>query len=252
MNPDDVTIFIPTSPISVHPSTSTMEETINSVRYHFPTSQIVIIVDGVRSEQIDYTERYDQYVDELVKYVFEDDNTSFCFNDGFLHQAASMLKIFDNAKYSATRLLIFVEHDTPLVTDYPIDWDWISKIILEDKADLVRLNHESYILDEHREYVLDGGLHYNGPFVKTIQWSQRPHMASWEFYKRVMNDVFTHNSRSMIEDGVHAAIARDIWTLGRLKSWDKYRLLMYAPDGNMKRSYHLDGRQSDPKYDMVI
>jgi hypothetical protein len=34
--------------------------------------------------------------------------------------------------------------------------------------------------------------------------------------------------------------------------WYNWRLWIYTPEGNIKRSYHLDGRGGDPKFEMVV
>ena len=47
---------------------------------------------------------------------------------------------------------------------------------------------------------------------------------------------------------MHGIVAEAFNQYGML-GWEQWRLHIYAPEGNMKRSYHLDGRAGEPKYD---
>ena len=55
----------------------------------------------------------------------------------------------------------------------------------------------------------------------------------------------------MIEDVMHAVVHNAYLDHG-LAGWQQFRLWMYAPEGSIERSYHLDGRQSDPKFDLIL
>jgi hypothetical protein len=48
---DLITVLIPSSPIAAHPDTSMIEQTIRNVRAKLPDCEIIIMLDGVRSEQ---------------------------------------------------------------------------------------------------------------------------------------------------------------------------------------------------------
>jgi hypothetical protein len=53
MNKNDVTIILATSVLPSHPDTSIIDETIKSIRVHFPNNEIIMQVDGLRQEQGD-------------------------------------------------------------------------------------------------------------------------------------------------------------------------------------------------------
>jgi hypothetical protein len=55
----------------------------------------------------------------------------------------------------------------------------------------------------------------------------------------------------MIEDVVHGLVIEDC-RRDAVMGWYAWRLWIYTPEGNIKRSYHLDGRGSDLKYDMAV
>jgi hypothetical protein len=79
---------------------------------------------------------------------------------------------------------------------------------------------------------------------RTLQWSQRPHLASTEYYRKIMARYFPPDNSTMIEDRMHSVAQTNP---------DENRIAVYCPsdpDGSIVRSYNLDGRQDDPKYDM--
>ena len=56
--------------------------------------------------------------------------------------------------------------------------------------------------------------------------------------------------RTMIEDRLYQAAEND-WFDNGPPSWDRWRLAIYAPPGDMKRSTHLDSRGAEPKWPNV-
>lgn len=245
---DVVTVLIPTSPSYIHPSTEHIETTIDSIRHYLPHVEILIMIDGVREEQSKFYGQYQEYVRRLLwKCNFEYENVTPILFKEHSHQAEmarQTLKLVD------TTLIMFVEHDTPIVIDEPIDFDAITKFVSEGHADIVRLHHESHILPEHQHLNIgDIETYYGAEFQRTAQWSQRPHIASTEYYRRIIQDYFPSDCKTMIEDRIHG-ITQQGWLERASAGWQEHRIWLYVPDENMKRSYHLDGRGSEPKYEM--
>ena len=141
-----------------------------------------------------------------------------------------------------TSLILYVEHDAPLLIDRMIEWDKIKKYIFEGHADLVRFLHEEEVHSEHKHLVF-GEDKVNG-FVQTMQWSQRPHLTTKVFYERILANHFGEEGE-FIEDVMHGVVQD---TCGRDKriGWYQFRLCIYKPDDpvGIKRSYHLDGRKT--------
>lgn len=239
-----ITVLIPTSPTPLHPDTGDIETVIASVRERLPHAEIIVMADGVHPELEHRRDAYERYQERLLWLAEHrwpgvvpmrfDDHT---------HQAAMTRAALEHVR---TPLLLFVEHDTPLVGDIP--FDGLSRAVLEGHADLIRLHHEATILPEHRHLVLDERpVDVNGvPMVRTFQWSQRPHLASAGFYRRVLSEHFAPTQRTMLEDVLHSVV-QDAWDVHGLDGWDRYRLWIYSPKGDIKRSGHLDSRGSDPK-----
>lgn len=230
-----MTIIIPTSPIPSHPSTEIIDQTIKSIRHH-TAMDIIITIDGVRPEQEHMRNDYIEYIRKLLwKCNFEYENVMPILFDKHVHQSGMMKKALE---YIKTPLLLYVEHDTPLVTDMEIDWEDVCSTILQGKANVVRFHYEAQIPSEH-EYLM---LHDKDMprYTATRQWSQRPHVAKTEFYRDVMK-YFSENANCFIEDRLYTECERG--------DWETWRVCIYTPDGNIKRSLNLDGRGDDIKYD---
>ena len=233
-----ITALIATSPIKSHPSTEIIEETIKSVRDRLPRSEIIIMCDGVRETQGNYRDRYEDYQLNLF-WVAKKYDCMILRSDEHRHQAgmtAAALQLVD------TPQILFMEHDTPLCESIP--FEAISEVISDGELDVVRFHFESHILPPHR-HLSRGAFRHNGiPYARTVQWSQRPHLASTDYYKRIIKQNFIGEKgeikKTMIEDKMHG-VAQE--------HENEHRLAFYRPKGDMKRSYHTDGREDDSKFE---
>lgn len=242
---EGVTVLIPTSPIPSHPSTAVIEETLRSVQERLPGAEVIVMADGVRPEQAHRQSDYDLYLQSLLR---------FCNNHGIvplvagdhLHQANLTRVALDMVR---TDLVLFVEHDTPLVGD--VDWTGCGNVVRSGQANVIRFHHEANILEPHRHLMLDEEtVDVDGvPLRRTVQWSQRPHLASTGFYRSMLDGYFGRESRTMIEDVMHGVV-ETTWLRHHLAGWAQFRVWMYTPAGDMKRSTHLDGREGDEKFPM--
>jgi len=240
-----ITVLIPTSPIKSNPDTSIIEETILSVRDKLPGSEIILMIDGVREEQKESNNDYQEYIRRILwKTNFEWKKVTPVMFDEFNHQSGMTRKVLRDVK---TPLILFVEHDTPLCEYIP--WEALQKTILEGDANLIRFHHEALILPDHKHLMLDEQpITINDvPIIRTAQWSQRPHLASTEFYIKTLDKYFNPEEKSFIEDKVHGRVISDYKDRGKA-GWNDWKIMVYAPSGDMKRSYHLDGRAGEPMY----
>ncbi|ARG91413.1 hypothetical protein [Mycobacterium kansasii] len=238
-----LTVVIPVSPIPSHPSTAILDETLDSVRFHHPQAEILLTFDGVRSEQEHRREAYEEAIRRIlwrcdkvyggvVPFIFEEPR----------HQVGMLRAVMDEIH---TDLLMYVESDTPITTDEPIDWDGICEFIRSGEANLVRLAHESHWLEAHTH--LGHGL--VGNYLRISQWSQRPHIASKAYYRRILDSHFSPDAYGFIEDKMHSVLEQ-AYRVDGLAGWRQHSTFLWHPDGgNIKRSYHTDGRAGDPKFD---
>lgn len=241
----DTSIIIPISPIKSHPDISIVSETIQSARHHFPNAEIHLCFDGVRKEQEALRDKYNHHIRKLlwscrflgriVPHIFED----------HLHQSGMLKIVLEDIK---TPLMLFLEQDTPLITDVAIEWPVIKQEILSGNSNLVRFHFEAQIPNEHKHMMI-GSPDPGSSLLKTVQWSQRPHIASTAFYRRILTEQFSVKTRSFIEDLLHGRVHEDYLKNGEM-GWNQWRLHIYHPGNkNIKRSYHLDGRQGAKKWD---
>lgn len=238
----EITVIIPTSVIPSHPSTDLIEETINSVRKHLPESEIILQIDGLRDEQLHRRASYDEYKNRVLwKCLHEWDNVLPIVFEDFNHQTSMMKKTIDTI---TTQFLLYVEGDTPLV-DKPIDWDSCLSFIKRGRANTIRFHHEAVIPTEHNHLMF--GVDIDG-FMGTCQWSQRPHLSTVEYYRDVV--LPESPDQTFLEDRFHGIVSEDYKLLPNGGGYEKHKLWIYYPDnGNdIKRSYHLDGRNGLRKF----
>lgn len=237
--PDEITVVIPVSPIKSHPDTRILDETIKSIRAHLDC-RIVITFDGVREEQEDKRKDYELFINNILSSGY--DRIYPVIYKDHLHQSGMMRDVL---QYIKTPYILYVEQDTPLTPDMSIEWDKCINLLETGESNCVRFHFESEIPKEHKHMML--GEPRKG-FLKTAQWSQRPHLATTAFYKRIMNEYFSEKNNCFIEDNMHGRVWNSYREDGGL-GWNQFRIHIYHPAGNIKRSYHTDGRENETKYD---
>jgi hypothetical protein len=232
MNKSDITIVVVTSVLPDHPSTTIIDQTISDIRKHFEKNEIILQIDGLREERLNRKEDYDQYKSIILwKCLHEWDNVLPIIFDEHSHQTTMMRKTIDMID---TPVMLYVEGDAPLVPDYEIDWQKCLDLIKSKKANTIRFHFEASIPKEH-DHLMFG---LEDGFMKTTQWSQRPHLSTVNYYKNVVLPF--SDEKTFIEDRFHGKVQDD--------GWDAHKLWIYHPEGNIKRSYHLDGRQGTKKF----
>jgi len=231
----DMAVIIPVSPIPSHPDTSIIEETIRTIRVH-TDAPIFITIDGVREEQAHMTDAYREFIRQLLwKCNFEFKDVLPVLFNKHSHQSG-MMKVV--VKQITVPYLLYVEADTPLTPDCPIDFPKLKKAITDGETNLVRFHFEAFVPEPHRHLMIGEP---ENELQKTTQWSQRPHLASTNYYRNIMDTFFSEESNTFIEDRMHG--------ICQSNPWEDHKLTIYHPQGNIKRSYHLDGRAGDEKFD---
>ena len=236
MNKNDVTIVVATSVLPSHPNTDIIDETIKSIRFHFPKNEIIIQIDGLRQEQSHRRDDYNEYKNRILwKCLHEYTNVLPIIFDQHSHQTTMMRKTINEIQ---TSLLLYVEGDTPLTIDEDIDWQKCLDLMEYNKANTIRFHFEASIPEPHNHLMFgieDG-------FMKTSQWSQRPHLSKVSYYRTTILPPL--KDTTFIEDETHGIVQEDC----KYKGWEYHKLWIYHPEGNIKRSYHLDGREGTRKF----
>ena len=242
MNKNDVTIIVATSVLPSHPDTAIIDETISTIRVHFPNNEIILQMDGLREERLSRKVDYDEYKNRVLwKCLHEWKNVLPIIFDEHSHQTTMMKKTIDIIN---TSVILYVEGDAPITPDCEIDWQKCLDMIEYEKANTIRFHFEAFIPKEHSHLMfgLDDG------FMRTAQWSQRPHLSTVKYYRDIV--LLFSNDKSFIEDRLHGKIQDDILPYDEFDQagWNQHKLWIYHPEGNIKRSYHLDGRQGTQKF----
>jgi hypothetical protein len=242
MNKNDITIILATSVLPSHPDTHIIDETIRCIRVHFPKNEIIMQIDGLRQEQMDREKDYNEYKNKILwKCLHEYNNVLPIVFDKHSHQSTMMRNTIDEIQTSG---LLYVEGDAPLTPDAEIDWQKCCDLLAYEKANTVRFHHEASIPEPHNHLMfgLEDG------FMKTSQWSQRPHLSKVSYYKDIILPPL--EDKAFIEDKTHGRLQDDISPNGEFSEdgWNKHKLWIYHPEGNIKRSYHLDGREGGRKF----
>lgn len=248
---DEMTVLMPTSPYSIHPSTEHIEQTIRDTRVQLPNSLIIIMIDGIRREKEPLRQKYEEYQRRLLWLCNNQWHNVLPLRfEEFGHQSAMTRQAIEMVK---TPYIVFVEHDAPPVPDFPIEWDKLKAAIKTGSANVVRLHHESVIHDEHKRYMIGEPEEICGAkLLKTAQWSQRPHIASTVFYKDILERYFTDDSRAFIEHGVYGKMV-EAYNINGVLGWNLWKVWIYCPDeSNLQRSYDLNTRGNDPNYESTF
>ena len=232
MNKDNVTIVVVSSVIPSHPDTFILDETIASVRSHFPDNEIILQLDGLRKERLARKDDYDEFKSRVLwKCLHEWKNVLPIIFDDHNHQTDMMKKTIDDVQTAA---ILYVEGDAPITPDCEIDWQKCLDMLEYEKANTIRFHFETSIPVDH-EHLMFG---IEDGFMKTLQWSQRPHLSLTKYYREVVLPAC--DEKTFIEDKFHGVVQDD--------GWDKHKLWIYHPEGSIKRSYHLDGRAGTRKF----
>jgi hypothetical protein len=232
MNKNDITIVVATSVLPSHPDTDIIDETISAIRSHFPNNEIILQMDGLREERLARKTDYDEYKSKVLwKCMHEWKNVLPIIFDDHCHQTTMMKRTIDIINTAA---MLYVEGDAPITPDCEIDWQKCLNMLEYNKANTIRFHFESVIPEEHG-YLMFG---LEDGFMRTTQWSQRPHLSTVKYYRDTVLPF--SEEKTFIEDRFHGKVQDD--------GWNQHKLWIYHPEGSIKRSYHLDGRRGTQKF----
>lgn len=238
----ETTILVSTSPSILHPSTDQIMQVIESARFVTQDdTPVLIMADGIRPEQQHLRDNYLEYLRRLHWLCKGLGNAYVIEMPHHMHQAQMTRRVV-NLEVTTPNVL-FLEHDTPLVVDEPIPWGQCEQLVSQRAVDVLRFHHEAVVHPEHEHLMIDRRTMtmMDVPVRRTTQWSQRPHLASTDYYRKILHREFSPDAVCFIEDRMHS--------VAQARPRD-HRIAIFHPDsGNIKRSYHLDGRQGQPKYD---
>ncbi len=243
---DKLTILMPTSPIPSHPDDGVIEDSIARLRGYaeLDDAEIVIMFDGVPAKLAHRAEAYEEYKRRIMWRIHFDplfENVRPLVFERPTHQANMTRAALRDVD---TPLVMFVEHDTWPCGEIP--FGELCRLVEtnDQNVNVVRLQHYGGDVHPEHRYLLarPERVEVCGvPLYLTRQWSQRPHIARADFYRRIIAQHFDEKAWTMIEDVVHGPCAES--------RWSEFGVAIYAPPGDMKRSETCDGRGTDPKFE---
>lgn len=230
---NNITVLICISPRPSHPSTDVLDMTVLSVRERLPKCPIIFLFDGANATNMQWTAGYNEFKQRMMWKINEMGNAIPIIFDKHEHQSGM---IREALKHVQTPMILFSEDDTPLHNDIP--FDKLSEVVLAGYANTIRFYGEAEVHPEHKYLMLDETpIDILGqPFIRTKQWSGRPHLSSVEYY-RYMIDKYTDAEKPMFLEHCWYGIISEI------TDWNEHRLHLYAPSGTIVRHKHLDGRR---------
>lgn len=233
---NDITVLIPVAPMPSHPSGEVLDQTLASIRERLPDSEIILMFDAVPPTLMHLKENYEKYTQDMLWRInHEMTNVVPLLFEQHSHQSLMLKKALEIVR---TPLILWSEQDTPLHNDIP--FDALSEVVLTGYANSIRFHHEASIHPEHEYLMLDQEpIQILGqPLIRTRQWSGRPHLASNQFYKEIAHKYLDDQPR-FIEHVMYGVVVEG--------NYDEFRLHLYAPEGTLVRSKHLDGRRYGAK-----
>lgn len=244
----EIVVCVPTSPIPRHPSTDMIETTIKSIRFHLPESRIIVMCDGVRPNVEFRRAQYEEYKKRLRGWADKQFNVALMVFADYSQQAKMMRAALETV---TAPYVLFCEHDGELVTninprihkqetlpeDCRIAWQDITDLLASGGANIVRFYAWDEIYSGHAHLMHGQIVQGASRFIQTTQYSQWPHIARTDFYKKMLADHFRPDEIRMIELGMYGPVGA--------APWGDYRIVIYAPNGNFRRFYHRNGRADE-------
>jgi len=201
-----------------------------------------------------YKKDYDEYKNRVLwKCLHEWKNVLPIIFDEHSHQSTMMKKTINLVQ---TPLILYIEGDLPLRTDRDIDWNKCLDMFEYNKANTIRFYLREEMPQEH-VHMMCG---QEDIFIKTVQWSQNPHLSFTSYYKNII--LPNIGERNYIEDEFYGKAQTDCEYLPneerivdtpyvfKIRNWEAHKMFIYYPDNgqNVSRVLHLDGRQSTRKF----
>ena len=151
--------------------------------------------------------------------------------EAHVHQSGMMCAALPRV---TTPLIFYVEHDWVIL--HPVEWEAIFEVLLSGEANYIKLHAGNRIHPLYEHMMFDRVMLHGAPFIKTVQYSANPHVASTTWYRGLI--PLFEGKCDFIENILHGVIGDS--------PWEKHRLMIYNPiHGDMTRVHHLDGRKGE-------
>lgn len=232
----DLAVIIPTCAIPIHPSTSMIERVVASIRVHFPTEPIHLLCDGIAHHIREIPGRIENYEEYLLRCwrLVESgawQNVHLHRFGPWSHQVQMTQKVLKEVR---EKFVFFVEHDTVIRDDRPINWDAIFGALEAGEAKLVRLSYWDAGVHPEHEHMSLGEFERGGSrFVRTSQFSGWPNVSTAEHYRWMC---------SLVPEPLPVHFETYLYGPCAARP-DEFGVAVYCPEPPSQRFLHLDGRR---------
>lgn len=228
----NTTAVLPVAPIPTNPSSEIVDETLASIRERLPDSEVIIMFDACPDSKSEMKEDYEEFKRRILWHTAH--TLGRVIPVVFSRHSHQSLMLKETLKFVRTPLLLWSEQDTPLHGEIP--FGALSEVVLAGYANSIRFHHEAAIPADHEYLMLDREpIDILGvPLIRNRQWSGRPQLVSTKFYQYIA-DKYLDDQPRFIEHVLYGIVVHG--------DYDEFRLHLYAPEGTLVRSLHLDGRR---------
>lgn len=211
-----ITAIISTSPRPSHPSPRILDRTIVGLRAQLPNCPVVITCDGLSPRDIETDYDSSRYYEFEEKIVDRYPNCQVYMYEDHKHQSGMLGLALDCVK---TPLILYLEDDWEFLPYPPIYWDKLFKLVQNGTYNYIRLFAQHRIHPDHEHMMYGREMVDDLAFVKTMMWSQNPHICTTDFYRsQVANRC--EGQRDYIENVMCRNIAG---------TWDTWKMAIYNP-----------------------
>jgi hypothetical protein len=223
-----ITAIIPTSPLVIHPSTEILDETYVQLRKQLPGVKVLLLIDGIHPEERYLQGKYEEYVENLKEKNWVDVKLLRFLN--WEHQSGMLRTAIFSFDLIKTPLVFWSEHDIPLNDEY-INWQGIVDTLLDGDIGGIRFELTG---DAPKANEVQGRIVRHGvPLILSTQYVNWPQVFRLDYFKEFIDSF--GDARTYLE-----VTERD-GLVG--KFWEKFKYGIYSPEPEIKRCYHINGRE---------
>jgi hypothetical protein len=218
---DLITVVMTTNPIPSHPDTTVIDETLTSLRAQIPDveTHVLILADGVRKEQAGQAGDYDIYKKKLRERWPACNIVEF---DKHTHQTEMLREVRPSIK---TPLLLWIEHDWPLIVEAKIEWEKIIEVLLSGEVTDVLFTG-----GVDQEFLRELWSTSNGLEVtKYVTFSGTPNLGRLDFFDKLLANQ--QGSFHLEQTATRLFCERDNWTECRVVTYPRDKAVTYSPNG---------------------
>lgn len=185
---EKVTVIIAASPSPIHPSTSLIHETINSLQLLFKDNlpKIIITHDGIPASMLSLRPSYEEYKNRIRNDFAGNQRIEIIELQKHAHLTGNLLNA---TKLCSTEFILVVQHDLPFIKEIDLQ-KTINAFKSDDAIKHMRFNreiNEPYEFDcqpKNRAKYFRQLKNKNEDFfyIKTFAWSDNNHLCKLEYY----------------------------------------------------------------------